>query len=215
MQDAGELTMQQARKLFFPMWLLACGAAPAADDCAIRMPLSNLVPELSRGCPEEKAAMEKKARECIPISGALPTNAYSKIDIREPGHYCLTEDLHARIEFADRPAEGAMITIWTSNVVLDLQGHTLGRGKVFKNPGGEGIKIASDKYNNILIKNGTLRDFEIGVYRYDYPTTDEVPLYDAKNYTYTFSIANVVLENLTFTNNKKNFQVRIPYEAKP
>lgn len=158
--------------------------------------------------------MEKKARECIPISGVLPTNSYSKIDIREPGHYCLTEDLHARIEFGDRPAEGAMITIWTSNVVLDLQGHTLGRGRLFRNTGGVGISIERNK-TNIVIQNGTLRDFERAIYRYENPSVEGQPIHDPHTNTYRFPIANITIENVTFKNNKKDMVIEVKKDMTP
>lgn len=155
--------------------------------------------------------------DCI-LLDSPKDSAQSKFDIDKPGHYCLTKDLHARTELpGPEPlrAERAMIIIWTSDVVLDLQGHTLGRGRVFKNPGAVGIEIASEKFTNIRIKNGTLQDFDFGIYRYDFPTTDEVPAYDNKANTYAFPIAGIVLENITFRNNKKNFQIRMPHKAPP
>ncbi len=83
---------------------------------------------------------------CIPFGNPERTNAGAKYGIREPGHYCLTEDLHARIELADHPAERKMVVIYIGDVVLDLQGHTLGRGRLFRNSGGQGIEI-SDPQN--------------------------------------------------------------------
>ena len=149
--------------------------------------------------------------DCIFIGTKHPEGLY----IRKPGHYCLTDDLHARIEFADHPAEKELIMIWSSDVTLDLQGHTLGRGRFFVNSGGAGIEIADVKYKNIHIKNGILQDFDVGVHRYDFPTTDEIPTYDAQTNTYRFPINNIVLENITFKSNRKNFQIRIPRGQKP
>jgi hypothetical protein len=148
--------------------------------------------------------------DCIAFGNPEHTDGNSKYEIREPGHYCLTEDMHARVEMADHWAERDLIVIRASDVVLDLQGHTLGRGRLLKNPGGHGIKIADVKFTNIHIKNGILQDFNFGVYRYDFPTTDEIPTYDAQTKTYRFPINNIVLENITFKDNKKNFQIRIP-----
>ncbi|BCB28146.1 hypothetical protein SKTS_30320 [Sulfurimicrobium lacus] len=109
-----------------------------------------------------------------------------------------------------------LILIWASDVVLDLQGHTLGRGRLLKNPGGNGIEIV-DKYTNIRILNGTLQDFHTGVFHDSakYPAVEEVPTYDAQLNTYRFPKSGVVLENITFKNNKENFRIRIPREQKP
>jgi hypothetical protein len=140
-------------------------------------------------------------------------------EIGQSGHYCLTEDLHARIEFADHAAEGRLISIIAGDVVLDLQGHTLGRGRIFKNPGRLGIEIVDvGQYNkriarakNVVIKNGTLQDFETGIYfGYGRSRIQDVPTFDPKTNTYHFPANNLTLENITFKNNKKDFDIRLP-----
>jgi len=162
--------------------------------------------------------------DCTPVDAKLE-DGYEKIDIRNPGHYCLTEDLHARIEFADHPAEGRLITIRSSDVILDLQGHTLGRGRLFKNPGGAGIvitdqtrgprKIADSR--NIVIRNGVLQDFSAAIVYHDgrYSMPIETPVFDQKTNTYRFPINNIVLENITFKNNKADTVIRIPRDEAP
>jgi hypothetical protein len=178
--------------------------------------LAMLLIPLMQGCSAELP------EGCTPVDDRL-ANGYEKIDIDKPGHYCLTEDLHARVELADHPAEGRMISIRASDVVLDLRGHTLGRGRLLKNPGGLGIEI-SDQFRgptwiaasrNIVIRNGTLQDFEAAIYSYPYFTAVEDPTYDAQTNTYHFPISNIVLENLIFKNNKKKFEIRVPDERKP
>jgi hypothetical protein len=162
--------------------------------------------------------------DCI-LLDAPKDSAQSKFDIDKPGRYCLTKDLHARFEMADHPAEGAMIIIWTSDVIIDLQGHTLGRGRIFKNPGGRGISIV-DQYQlwkwlansrNIVIKNGVLQDFDIGV-AYDssrWNNPPDGPNVGPKANTYHFPTNNITLENITFKNNKKDFDIRIPSPPQP
>jgi hypothetical protein len=148
---------------------------------------------------------------CTPVDARF-ANGYSKIELLKSGHYCLTEDLHARIEFADHPAESVMILIGANDVVLDLQSHTIGRGRLLKNPGGTGIAIDS-KYKNIRIMNGALQDFDTAIFYY--PNPYEEPIYDAHTNTYRYPMSNVALENITFRNNKKKFEIRIPRDQKP
>jgi hypothetical protein len=151
---------------------------------------------------------------CIYFGNPERTSARHKYVIEKPGHYCLTEDLHARIEFADHPAEDTMIAIWSGDVVLDLQGHTLGRGRIFKNLGGDGIEIASQNSlaKNIVIRNGTLQDFEVGIYASFFRRNNpqDSPTFDPKTNTYHFPANNITLENITFKNNKKDFDIRLP-----
>ena len=165
------------------------------------------------------ASSEPVPEGCIPIDGSQALGLV-QIYIRSPGHYCLTEDLHARIEMADRPAEKDLIKIRVGDVVLDLQGHTLGRGRLFKNPGGHGIQI-SDPQNfaggaglarNITIRNGVLQDFETGIF-FGYArqgSGSETPTFDPATNTYHFPVNNVTLENITFKNNKTDFEIRMP-----
>jgi len=161
---------------------------------------------------------------CIYFGNPERTYAGAKYVIEKPGHYCLTENLHARIELADHPAEQTMIAIYTGDVVLDLQGHTLGRGLIFKNPGGHGIEIVDpDNFNkgtgaakNIVIRNGTLQDFDTGVFFADrWPSTiSDIPTFDQKTNTYYFPASNVTLENITFMKNKDNFKILVPHEPR-
>lgn len=116
---------------------------------------------------------------CIPIDGSN-AQGLVKVSIRNPGHYCLTENLHARIEMADHWAEKTLILINTNDVVIDLMGHALGRGRLFVNPGGHGIEIFDEhdiqkntQVRNITIRNGVIENFEIGIVRWGgfYPKT--------------------------------------------
>ena len=87
--------------------------------------------------------------------------------ITRPGQYCLSTDLHTRLSFADHSAEPWLIYIDAENVTLDLKGHVLGRGRFFRQPGGNGIQLG-ERARNVVIKTGDLRDFEVGIYRYLY-----------------------------------------------
>lgn len=168
------------------------------------------------------ACSEPMPEGCIPIDGSQALGLV-QISIEKPGRYCLTESLHARIEIADRPAEMDLIAIYVGDVVLDLQGHTLGRGWLFKNPGGHGIQIVDPEYSggtglarNITIRNGILQDFETGIF-FGYARQgngSETPTFDPKTNTYHFPVNNVTLQNITFRSNKQNFEIRMPYAPK-
>ena len=118
------------------------------------------------------ACSEPLPERCIPIDSSN-ARGLVKISIRSPGHYCLTENLHARIEMADHWAEKTLILINTNDVIIDLMGHTLGRGRLFVNPGGHGIEIFDEhdiqrntQVRNITITNGVIENFEIGIMRW-------------------------------------------------
>ena len=98
------------------------------------------------------------APDCKPLYVEKPSDMDSIIDIRQPGKYCLMSDLHSRLSFPDHPGELRLIRIWVSNVELDLMGHTLGRGRWFPQKGGSGIQAYD--VQNIIVKNGTLKDFD-------------------------------------------------------
>jgi len=116
-----------------------------------------------------------------------------------------------------------MIAIWAGDVVLDLQGHTLGRGRIFKNSGRLGIDIVDPGHTvkgiglaqNIVVKNGVLQDFETGIYfGFGRSRLLDTPSYDPATNTYHFPANNITLENIIFKNNKKNFDIRVPDEPK-
>ncbi len=69
---------------------------------------------------------------------------------------------------------------------------------------------------NITIRNGVLQDFETGVF-FGYARQgngSETPTFDPNTNTYHFPVNNVTLENITFKNNKQNFEIRMPYAPK-
>lgn len=192
------------------------GVAQAQDDSRSTKSESAAVSDMAQ------AKTNAKTDACIEFGNPKSTNRYFKYEIRKPGHYCLTENMHARTEFpAPEPvsAESTMIDIRTSDVVLDLQGHTLGRGRIFKNPGGLGVRIvdsdsyaqSSGKAKNIVIKNGTLQDFETGIEaaRWD-DTIADTPNFDAQSNTYHFPYNNITLENVAFKNCGKRFNMSAP-----
>jgi hypothetical protein len=132
--------------------------------------------------------------------------------IHEPGVYCLMENIHARMDFADHSPEEQLISIWSSDVVLDLKGHTLGRGRIFKTLGGIGI-LLNDDISNITIKNGTLKDFQVGIYREAkdtiYSAKNTEPLtYNPQTKTYHSKLYNLTFQNIQFKNNKNNIVIQ-------
>jgi len=171
-----------------------------------------------------------KNTSCIEIRNPEHTTSHEKYTIEKPGNYCLKEDLHSRWDFADHSAEGVMVVIASGNVTLDLEGHTLGRGILFRNSGGYGIlineflgrtalfpaynsedRIRKNKIRNVVIKNGTLQDFKVGIFR-QLPTcclgpytTPVQPTYNPVNKTYDFKDDNISIKNIIFKRNEDNF----------
>jgi hypothetical protein len=135
--------------------------------------------------------------------------------IDKPGHYCVTRDLHTRLDFADHSAERAVIEINSSDVTLDLQGHRLGRGWLFVQPGGSGILIGprvyyegrqlpeDDRMENITIENGMLTDHSIGIdfYRRHKYVNKPIASRELKEIgpdAYRYETSNVLIRNVVF-----------------
>ena len=104
---------------------------------------------------------------CTPIT-SLPYT----VDIQ--GVYCLTGDLSTDM------ASGHGITIGTNNVVVDLNGYTI--AGLAAGAGTEAYGIYVPFRQNITIRNGTVRGFNVGIYLNDV-------------FPYTISQAHVV-ENI-------------------
>ena len=151
--------------------------------------------------------------ECIIIKNPEQTDSTSKFEIEEPGYYCLDENLHARFDLAHHSPEGRLIRIRSSDVVLDLRNHILGRGILFKNPGGVAIEINAN-LKNITVKNGTVQDFDVGFYRgiarYTWGTKEKIlkPIYDPETKTFSFERDNIVITNVRFINNKIDMKIK-------
>lgn len=145
--------------------------------------------------------------ECTPITLKSYSDRNSKIDIREPGRYCLFFDVHARFDLPDRPAEGRQIHIWGSNVELDLKGHTIGRGRLYVQPGGIGIELEEDSHN-ITISNGIIENFTVGIYRTGFKSekieVESHPVIVGNNYVFANDIR---LKNIVFKNCEKNYSI--------
>jgi hypothetical protein len=142
--------------------------------------------------------------DCIPIDKA----GYV---IEEAGLYCLTKDLHTRLDFADHHAENPLVRIRVGNVTIDMRGHRIGRGRLLVQHGGYGFGITTGepdfepntaaRIQNVTIRNGTISDFGVGIFSYAsrslMPTlTHAVRKVGVKSFIY--DEANIVMENLTF-----------------
>ncbi len=150
-----------------------------------------------------------QATQCKPLPFAAYSNRNAKIDIRDPGKYCLGFDIHARIDFADHPSEGRLIHIWTSNVEVDLKGHTIGRGRFFVQRGGIGIELDGNS-TNVKIKNGMLENFEIGIYRTGYKDNKK-PIFLSpinKDKSYFFENDHIIFQNIVFKNCQRDFIIQ-------
>jgi hypothetical protein len=216
--------MQVLRRYAYGLLLamISVGFQPASLAQSMNRTRSNTTESTAVEKSESNRTVEQIASHpCTKLERG--TSGLVIVEISQPGHYCLAEDFHTRIEFADHAAEGRLFSIVVGNVVLDLQGHTLGRGRVFKNPGGLGIEIVDfGRYRkgiaqakNIIIKNGVLQDFETGIYfGYGRSRLQDVPTFDSQTNTYHFPANNITLENITFKNNKKDFEILVPPEPR-
>lgn len=117
-----------------------------------------LIALIASVCSDATSNQEKVSTACVAINSK---NFY----IERPGKYCLTTDLHTRLSFGDRRSESWLIRINARDVVLDLGGHTLGRGRFIVQPGGRAIELGTNA-QNVLIKNGKLRNFAAGIFAY-------------------------------------------------
>lgn len=144
---------------------------------------------------------------CKPIRALGGRGSSNQISIDKPGLYCLREDLHARLDFPDHRAEARLIQIFASDVVLDLGGHTLGRGAIFVQKGGHGIEIVGEA-KNIVIRNGILENFDAGVYRYrsagGMKKVRSLPMRTETGFQFGPPSDRVTLDNLTFKNCKED-----------
>jgi hypothetical protein len=180
------------------------------------MKLGQIAIALALVASESYAAGRPPASEpCVPIDSA----GYV---IDKPGRYCVTKDIHTRLDFADHSAEPAVIEIESSDVILDLQGHRLGRGKFFVQPGGGGIRIRhattingsrvveDRRMENITIENGRLTDFKIGIYFYrSHPHTPKPALKRALvkigPASYKYETTDILIRNIAFERCEEDF----------
>jgi hypothetical protein len=98
------------------------------------------------------AASHAETMQCTPIA-TLP------VTITQSGIYCLTSD------FALNMAADVAIRINVANVVLDLNGHTIDNAKAGAATSAAGIYAS--QVRNVVVKNGVLRGFAIGVFAND------------------------------------------------
>ena len=111
--------------------------------------------KVTRGHSSSHRSKEKECRECDYIITPKDIGCEGFV-ITRPGYYCLCEDTVFNPAIGVSPYIGA-ITISASNVTLDLRGKTLSQiSKTVLNV--DGI-IVDPGLTNIIIKNGTIRDF--------------------------------------------------------
>jgi len=101
---------------------------------------------LGSGLAARPAAAETTQCRAIPF---LPHT------ITSPGVYCLAADLHTA------RATGSALEIGASNVVLDLNAHTL--DGTAAGPSTEAVGIHAFGRQNVTIRNGTVRGFAQGI----------------------------------------------------
>lgn len=73
-------------------------------------------------------------------------------NIATSGHYCLSRD----VLLASQQKSAFAILVTADNVVLDLKGYSVSGS-------GEGTGIAAMQRENLIIKNGTVNNFETGI----------------------------------------------------
>lgn len=106
-----------------------------------------------------KTAPTQPSAACIPVR---MEKSFAKVTIAKPGRYCLQEDLLIPSFPAIDSAPGALVNIAASDVVLDLNGHTLSLGWSWRGKGVIGIS-AGRNLRNITIRNGRIEHFSQGV----------------------------------------------------
>ena len=153
---------------------------------------------------------------CIPVAGSKAPGVIKIVSIDKPGHYCLTESMHVRFEMADHWAERTLISISSDNVILDLRGHYLTQNP---NQRGSGIGIEIHGATNVHIKNGVVQKAKTGIKRSTRYSSmrdvGDIPEYFPESKTYRFPKTNIVLENVTFQDNVKNFAIEIQHNLLP
>lgn len=148
------------------------------------------------------------APDCKPLYVEKASDENSIIDIKQSGKYCLMTSLHSRLSFPDHPGELRLINISVSNVELNLMGHTLGRGRWFPQKGGVGIQAYD--VENIVIKNGTLKDFDecLSFTRFKVLKSNiEKQISLDINGSGFYAPANLRFDNLIFKNCSKNIGI--------
>ena len=93
----------------------------------------------------------------------LCTEIVPPMTITTPGIYCLFKD------YALNLPSGAAITVNANNVVIDFNGHRIGNAAAGTANGAIGVKgynASIQGYQNITVRNGTIRGFNMGIYLY-------------------------------------------------
>ena len=155
------------------------------------------------------------AEACLPLR--VPSGSpISTIMITKPGRYCLKENVYGRLHLPDRRGEGRIIDIRTSDVILDLEGHTVGRYRWPGETHGLGIEI-DDFARNIEIRNGVLEGHNECVVRLARaPLADLVPVArtrTARGFRFDDPRDRIIIEDVTFRHCKRDlFIVDLPRE---
>jgi hypothetical protein len=110
--------------------------------------------QVTRG--HSSRSKEKSCSDCDFVIDAKDINCRG-VDLTKPGYYCLCEDVVFNPQPNQNTPYQAAIRISASNVTLDLRGRTLSQKSkdVFNVDG----VIVDPGLTNIIIKNGTIRDF--------------------------------------------------------
>jgi hypothetical protein len=153
---------------------------------------------------------------CRWVSPDSGSGSSAKIVLAEPGKYCLGWSIHTRWDFADHRAESPLIEISSSDVDLDLMGHTLGRGRVIVQPGGVGIGFSQGRggpLKNVTIRNGQLQDFSLALQAalpvpYGRERNLQIhPVIDPSTKTIYYAQRNITLQNIEFRGNTTDILV--------
>ncbi len=153
---------------------------------------------------------------CISICAndvAIKTSSCKQIGqagfiIEKAGRYCIIKDLQTRWDFADHPAEHAIVEIRSSHVQIDMQGHTVSTAGawIFRQHIGNAFKIEGslERVEDIIIKNGTVAYFETGFFFYasqygiyQVPPSERT-LTRVAEATFVYEPANITIENIKF-----------------
>lgn len=93
---------------------------------------------------------------CKPLSNIISNTALKDSPIKKSGSYCLTGDAVVPSMGSYNPNGATMLSLYSSNIKIDLQGHTLG-AQIYSLPVINGyVSSDSDVLSELKISNGVL-----------------------------------------------------------
>lgn len=150
------------------------------------------------------AQTREESRDCVPID-------HPGFVIKKPGNYCFTKNIRTRLDFADHSAEKAVVEIQSNNVVIDMKGYYGARAIGPFQKGGNGFYMSNmdsaEKINNVIIKNGTLINFNYGIFFYNNSFKKKSTLKNLQDFEggVLYHKENIKITNVKFIDCNQNY----------